>query len=197
MLRCALEHPAPEIVAQVPPPPVQSHRPTPQPPFNLRTLGFSSDPLPRSVPFCIVRDGKLFGRSSRPNSRSMRSGTLSRSILAPSLTLALALSRSRSLSRARALFLSCSLSLLLALTHTRALSLALTFSLPCRCCVALSRCSPVLPSSFSLSWPWVYMRVCLVCCGVLRCLLRGVHTCVCVRAHARPPPLSCACVLCV
>ena len=122
--------------------------------------------------------------------------------LDPSLTLALPLSPSRSLrlSRTLSLFLSCFLSLLLALSHTRALSLALTFSLPCRCCVALSRCSPVLPSSFSLSWPWVYLRVCLVCCGVLRCLLRGVYTrvvccvvCICVAwcVYARPRQQRC------
>jgi hypothetical protein len=96
----------------------------------------------------------------------------------PSLSLSLSLSRTHSL------FLSCSLS------HTRVRSLPrLSFSLPCRCCVALSRCSPALPSSFSLSWPCVHMRVCLVCCGVLCCGVLRACVCVCVRALDPPPGL--------
>jgi len=128
---------------------------------------------------CVARDGKLFGRSSRPNSRSMRSGTLSRSNLAPSLTLALPLSPSRSLSRARALpfslafFLSCSLSL----TRVRSLSLSLS-----RCRVAavfLSRAARPRCRRLSLChgrvcifvYVWCVVVYCVVCCVV--CIRAG------------------------
>jgi hypothetical protein len=131
----------------------------------------------------------------------MRSGTLSRSNLAPSLTLALPLSPSRSLSRARALpfslafFLSCSLSL----TRVRSLSLSLS-----RCRVAavfLSRAARPRCRRLSLChgrvcifvYVWCVVVYCVVCCVV--CI--RVRVCVCVCARARTPPPSCACVLCV
>jgi hypothetical protein len=137
-------------------------------------------------------------QGSRPNSRSMRSVTLSRSNLAPSLTLTLPLSPSRSLSRARALSFSLAFFLSCSLSHTRVRSLSLSLS-RCRVpAVLLSRAARPRCRRLSLChgrvsicvYVWCVVVYCVVCCVVC------IRACVCVRARSTPPPpFLCVCVV--